>query len=121
MLLGLMPRRTGRNKTPKAAAPSTPEEQPARYRAKSAASEIDRFLSERRDEKGKPLYLAKELADAGGMSESTFSHKMAGRRSKFTVNELGLIADHVKAPPAWPFYPWELCEVIDRCLKNAGR
>lgn len=117
-LLEEMPRR--RSQTPKAPKPPPPEELPARYRSKAAAREIEQFLEERKDERGKPLFLAKELAAAADMSESTFSHKMAGRNTRFTVNELGLIADHLRAPPGWPFYPWGLCEIMGKALRDAG-
>jgi hypothetical protein len=42
------------------------------------------------------------------MDDSAFSHRLVGERSRFTLEQLGAIADALDAPPGWPFVPWEL-------------
>lgn len=45
----------------------------------------------------------KIVAGKAGLDESAFSHRMTGVRSRFTVEQLGCIADHWGKPPGWPF------------------
>ena len=69
----------------------------SRYNYVRIARAISRELDAR------PVGEQKLVAEAAGLDESAFSHRMVGARSRFTIEQLGCIADHWKMPPGWPF------------------
>ena len=69
---------------------------PSRYSYRRVAAAINRELDKR--ERGEQ----KLVAAAAGLDESGFSHRLTGAKSRFTVEQLGCIADHWKMPPGWP-------------------
>lgn len=50
----------------------------------------------------RPLGEQREVALAAGLDESGFAHRLAGKKSRFTLEQLGCIADHWRMPPGWP-------------------
>lgn len=84
---------------------------PSRYSTDRVCDEIEAALSARDLDD-------KEVAVAVGISQPQFSHKLRTRKgSSWRIEELGLIADFLKAPPGWPFVPWD---VGDRLFPARG-
>jgi hypothetical protein len=64
--------------------------------------------------------LQKQLAAAIGASDSSVSQKFKGAgRNSFSLEELGLAADFLRAPSGWPFISWEEGELLDAARKLA--
>jgi hypothetical protein len=53
-----------------------------------------------------------QAAEAIALDTSSFAHRMAGKKSRFTVEQLGVLADHWDAPPGWPLIDWHLGEAL---------
>jgi hypothetical protein len=85
---------------PKQLPTPTPE---SRYSYRRAADEVAAEIDERTDLEGPGFQ--KQVAGAIGLDESAFSHRLTGVKSKFTIEQLGAIADFLQAPPGWPFVP----------------
>lgn len=49
-----------------------------------------------------------------GMEKWDWSRKVRLDRSSFTIEELGKIAELLKAPMGWPFIPIEVGEILER-------
>lgn len=61
-----------------------------------------------------PRGTKKSLAAACGVDSAGFSHRMTGYRGeRFTVEQLGAIADELQAPTGWPFLSWTDAEAYD--------
>lgn len=58
-------------------------------------------ISEQIDARG--FGAQKAAAAAVGLDESGFSHRLAGVKSRFTIEQLGALADHWEMPEGWPF------------------
>lgn len=59
-----------------------------------------------------------------GMSQTSFSRKMAGARD-FSIEEIGRIADFFsartsRALPGWPFVPDQVCAIIEARVYTPG-
>jgi hypothetical protein len=62
---------------------------------------------------------SKKLAAAAAqLTASQFSKRLRGAPEKFEVEHLGAIADWAKAPPGWPFVPFEHAEEMQRAWKE---
>lgn len=88
---------------------------PGRYTLDRATLEIEEQL--RRRGRG----AQKEVALAIGLDEQAFSHKMRGGKTRFTVEEIGRIADYWNAPRGWPWVSWGEGEIIDALLAQAKK
>ena len=60
---------------------------------------------------------ASELARRIGLPKHPFSRKVRIEGSTFSVEELGLIADALEAPPGWPFLEPEMGELLAASMK----
>jgi hypothetical protein len=69
----------------------------SRYSIKEATLRVEKAMG-----RSRPPIQNKELASALGMGEDVFSRKMRMKRSTFTLDELGAIADFFEAPDGWP-------------------
>ena len=84
----------------------------SRYAYERATHEIDRALHQR----GRGS--RKAAAAACMLTASQFSKRMMGVE-RFSVEHFGLIADHLQAPPGWPFIPWELASEMSAAMREA--
>lgn len=86
-----------------------PKKVPGRY----GIAEITQRVERERARKG---YEVKEMAERSGFTQTNWYKKAGGpkakRRSDFTVEDLGRIADALSAPPLWPFAEWTLLEKV---------
>lgn len=72
----------------------------SRYSYGQVVEEIEKRLTKR----GTQARLAEALKTDSG----TFRHLMNQREgSRFSIEELGVIADVLEAPAGWPWLPWE--------------
>jgi hypothetical protein len=63
---------------------------------------------------------SKKLAAAtADLLPTQFSKRLRGSPERFTIEQLGRIADWAKAPPGWPFIPWEHAEDMRRAWRDA--
>jgi hypothetical protein len=69
----------------------------SRYSTKEAALRIERAMG-----RSRPVLSNKEVAAAIEMTDDLFSRKLRMKRSTFTLEEMGAIADFFDAPPGWP-------------------
>jgi hypothetical protein len=72
----------------------------SRYSYRRVVEEIEAQLDKR------DIGEQKVVANAAGLDESAFSHRLTGAKSKFNLEQLGAIADFWRAPAGWPFIPW---------------
>lgn len=79
---------------------------PVRYTYAAVRSEIEAFLKDKGRGGGRGA--SKRLAGALDLDAPGFRHKLIEYRGeRFTVEQLGAIADAANAPVGWPFVPWE--------------
>lgn len=90
--------------------PSPPP--PSRYAYRRIVEEIEAQI----DIRG--VGAQKAVAAYVNLDESAFSHRLTGVKSKFTVEQLGAIADFWKAPAGWPFIPWVEADTRDDAWKK---
>lgn len=95
--------------------PKPPEPRVGRYSMARASAEVARVI-QRKKERGLHVRVAREL----NISSQQFSHRCAARYD-FTLEELGIVADVLNAPPGWPFIPWEEAEERDAAWRNRKR
>ena len=89
----------------------------SRYAYERVTREIERVL----DQHGRGS--RKAAAAACLLTAPQFSKRMTGVE-RFSVEHLGIIADHLQAPLGWPFVPWDLAlEMVTalRELRNRRR
>jgi hypothetical protein len=67
---------------------------------------------------GRGIGAQKAVAGYVNLDESAFSHRLTGVKSKFTVEQLGAIADFWRAPTGWPFIPWDEAEQREAAWKK---
>lgn len=81
---------------------------PGRYNIETVTKEVRRVLSERRPPRQVEQVSQKQLSLLLDVSEGQISRKirLSDGRSRFSIEELGVIADLFDAPPGWPFLPW---------------
>lgn len=83
---------------------------PSRYSYLAVTAEINRYLA--KAERG----TKKEMAAATGMDHTAFSHRLAGRY-RFTIEQIGAIAEVAGAPTGWPWIKWQDGESFDGIKK----
>jgi hypothetical protein len=87
-----------------------------RYSYARAMKELEAKLQERK--RGSH----KAAASALGMKPPDFSKRLNEvEGARFTVEELGLIADHFQAPPGWPCVEWMHAEELERAYRARSR
>lgn len=79
-------------------AKSPPE---SRYSYDRITEEIQSAIE--RTKRERPGFTQKDVASYCNLTEQQFSHRMSGIRVWFKVEDLGAIADFLRAPPGWPF------------------
>lgn len=79
---------------------------PLRYTHEQVTAEIDRYI--RRQPRG----IVTKLARAAGMPTHAFS-KRQGNELTWTIEQIGALAEAIKAPTGWPWVPWEVGEALD--------
>jgi hypothetical protein len=63
----------------------------------------------------------KAASTALGMSPPAFSKRLNETEgARFSVEELGLLADHLQAPPGWPFVSWKIAADLERAFRTRG-
>lgn len=84
----------------------------SRFSYEAVTEEIARAVA------ASPRGTKKALASACGIDAAGFSHRMTGYRGeRFTVEQLGAIADELGAPSFWPFAAWSEGEAYDALRK----
>jgi len=79
-----------------------PQPGTSRYPHSAIALEIERILD--RGERG----TKKRAAQAAGLDPSSLRNRITEREGyRFSVDEIGAIAQELGAPTGWPFVPWE--------------
>jgi hypothetical protein len=92
--------------------PRPPAPRVGRYSVGRAAGEVERHI-----QSAKKRGTHVRAAEALGISSQQLSHRIDGTY-KFTIEELGILADHFRAPPGWPFIPWEEAEQRDEAWRT---
>jgi hypothetical protein len=82
-----------------------------RYTYEKAAFEVQRWCDEERGRR-------KRLAAALGIHPTSFSPRLRGIKAKFSIEQLGVIADEARAPDGWPFISWERAQAMADSLKK---
>lgn len=78
-----------------------------RYNYPDAAYEIERWCSVERGRK-------KRLAAALGLDQTLISPRLRGSgKAKFSIEQIGVVADEAGAPTGWPFVTWERAAAAD--------
>jgi hypothetical protein len=80
----------------------------SRYSVLTAGREVRRILA--RLGRGSQRRVALEV----GLNEQQMSAKLRGETDRFTVEQLGQIANVLDAPAGWPWVPWEERELLRR-------
>jgi hypothetical protein len=75
-------------------------EQPSRYSYNEVVAEVARVLETM------PRGTQKVLAIACNLDSPGFTNRMAKAGSRFTLEQIGALADALQAPPGWPFLSW---------------
>jgi hypothetical protein len=94
--------------------PKPPEPRAGRYTMERAAAEVARVIQAK--PRGTHVAVAREL----NISSQQLTHRCSNDY-KFTVEELGIIADFLGAPTGWPFVPWPEAEERDDAWRNRKR
>jgi hypothetical protein len=79
-----------------------------RYSAKHVSLEIAAAIAR----KGRGTH--KALAAHMGWTSQQLSHRLAVDTTRWKVEEIGAIADFMRAPPGWPFVAWDVAEAVFR-------
>lgn len=98
---------------PRRLANATP---PSRYSYQRVREEIARRI--RLLERGTTVRLAAAMA----IEPHQFSHRLRGLKARFTIEQIGVIADEIVpggAPTAWPYIPWEWGLLVDGAVPKA--
>lgn len=77
----------------------------SRYSREAAVAEVVAELADRAGDEPQ-----KAVAQAIGLDEAQFSHRLADRKSHFSIEQLGAMADYWRMPPGWPFVPISISE-----------
>jgi transcriptional regulator with XRE-family HTH domain len=81
-----------------------------RYNYFDAAYEVQRWMEAKRGRKAR-------IAEALGLTPDLISPRLRGK-SRFSIEQLGVIADEAAAPRGWPFLGWEDAVEIDRTFRG---
>lgn len=90
----------------------------SRYGYEKACAEIEKVL----DRKGRGS--RKDAATALGLKAPQFSKRMGATweiGERFRVEDFGTLADWAKAPPGWPFIPWDEGDQMERDAREWRR
>lgn len=79
-----------------------------------AAREVHRTIQNH--PRGTHASVAREL----GISSQQLSHRLANDYD-FTLEEIGIVADFLRAPAGWPFISWGEGEERDEAYRNRNR
>lgn len=82
-----------------------------RYSYERVAEEIQAFLNRKRGNQAR-------IAEALDIQSADVRHRMNQRKgSRFSIEEIAVIADVADAPVGWPWLKWEDAEKVDAILK----
>jgi hypothetical protein len=91
-----------------------------RHNAAEIAERVERER-QRRIPPGEQAPLeVKDIAERVGLDHERW-YKRARKRTPFTVEELGRVADVLGAPPLWPFLEWEVAAAIFEAAAERAR
>lgn len=85
-----------------------------RYTAEGVREEIYRVIQS--GPRGTHVKVAREM----NISSQQLSHRLGGAYG-FSIDEIGIIADALGAPPGWPFIAMAEAEERDRAYKNRNK